>query len=253
MIDEDLIRRGDAARVAGQFVQEIVDHPRLSNVRADEIEVAIRALPAHVQCCMCGKRDLSTVEGDGGEECELHDGRWTCSRACYDRATEPAPVAVETVTPSGGCGPDGPHDSAGYFPSDARPVAEVQAEAVAGAYAAIAGDAGRKAIAEALGDAMDCIRDWSAWHVGTMRDEDFLHVADDDNRLSEIQGAILALTPADAAAALDRIRAEARKAEAYRIAEMVRGWRNDIPMTGEECADTILAMIKETINEPQRV
>lgn len=39
-------------------------------------------------CCICGKKDLSTVEGDGGEECELHDGRWTCSRLCYDLAVE---------------------------------------------------------------------------------------------------------------------------------------------------------------------
>ena len=39
-----------------------------------------------VQCCMCGKKGLSTVEGDGGEECQLWDDRWTCSRACYDIA-----------------------------------------------------------------------------------------------------------------------------------------------------------------------
>ena len=38
------------------------------------------------QCCMCGKLDLSTVEDDGGTECELHDGRWVCSSDCYDRA-----------------------------------------------------------------------------------------------------------------------------------------------------------------------
>ncbi|MEZ2220715.1 hypothetical protein [Rhizobium sp. RCC_161_2] len=41
-----------------------------------------------VQCCMCGKTDLSTVEGDGGTECQLSDKRWTCSEDCYDRATE---------------------------------------------------------------------------------------------------------------------------------------------------------------------
>jgi hypothetical protein len=37
------------------------------------------------QCCMCGKRGLSTEE-DGGLECELPDGRWVCSPDCYDKA-----------------------------------------------------------------------------------------------------------------------------------------------------------------------
>jgi hypothetical protein len=40
-----------------------------------------------VQCCMCGKKDLSIVEGDGGQECELADGRWTCSSDCWEKAT----------------------------------------------------------------------------------------------------------------------------------------------------------------------
>ena len=39
------------------------------------------------QCCMCGKRGLSTAE-DGGPECELADGRWVCSRGCYERAVD---------------------------------------------------------------------------------------------------------------------------------------------------------------------
>lgn len=43
------------------------------------------------QCCMCGKTGLSTVEGDGGSECQLSDGRWTCSFECWERATESAP------------------------------------------------------------------------------------------------------------------------------------------------------------------
>jgi len=41
------------------------------------------------QCCMCGRKDLSTVEGDGGTECELPDGRWVCSFDCWDRAVAP--------------------------------------------------------------------------------------------------------------------------------------------------------------------
>ncbi len=56
--------------------------------------------PAGPQCCMCGKKGLSTVEGDGGTECELSDGRWVCSVECWDRAVEPAGVGVETPPPS---------------------------------------------------------------------------------------------------------------------------------------------------------
>lgn len=47
---------------------------------------------APVQCCMCGKTGLSTVEGDGGQECELSDGRWVCSMDCWERATAPQPA-----------------------------------------------------------------------------------------------------------------------------------------------------------------
>jgi len=39
-----------------------------------------------VDCCMCGKKDLSTIEGDGGSECQLSDGRWVCSYQCWDSA-----------------------------------------------------------------------------------------------------------------------------------------------------------------------
>lgn len=50
--------------------------------------------PADVaQCCMCGKKGLSTDE-DGGPECELDDGRWTCSRQCWSRAVGEVPADV---------------------------------------------------------------------------------------------------------------------------------------------------------------
>src|SRR5690606_38122864 len=42
--------------------------------------------PADTQCCMCGKTGLSTIEGDGGTECQLEDGRWTCSEPCWEKA-----------------------------------------------------------------------------------------------------------------------------------------------------------------------
>lgn len=49
-----------------------------------------REAEAGPQCCMCGKTGLSTTEGDGGQECELSDGRWVCSGECWDRAVDPA-------------------------------------------------------------------------------------------------------------------------------------------------------------------
>lgn len=52
------------------------------------------------------------------------------------------------------------------------------------------------AIAEALGDAYDCTRVWEAWSVGTMSQDDFSVVRDDQSRLAEIaDAAILALRP----------------------------------------------------------
>ena len=48
-----------------------------------------------------------------------------------------------------------------------------------------------EAIREALGDAYDCMRVWSAWSVGTMRPDDFWPVADSDERVAEIRNAVL--------------------------------------------------------------
>jgi hypothetical protein len=51
----------------------------------------------------------------------------------------------------------------------------------------------RDAIAETLGDAMDCTRVWSAWSYGTMTQDDFAGIVDDESRLMEIVDA--AITP----------------------------------------------------------
>jgi hypothetical protein len=37
---------------------------------------------------MCGKTNLSIKEGDGGQECQLTDGRWVCTPDCWDRAVD---------------------------------------------------------------------------------------------------------------------------------------------------------------------
>lgn len=49
----------------------------------------------------------------------------------------------------------------------------------------------RDAIAIALSDAYDCTRVWAAWGVGTMSEDDFQLVAEDDERLDEIVDAAL--------------------------------------------------------------
>jgi hypothetical protein len=54
----------------------------------------------------------------------------------------------------------------------------------------------RAAVTEALGGAYDCTRVWEAWQVGTMGPDDFMLVAEDDDRVAEIaDAAIEALRP----------------------------------------------------------
>lgn len=51
-------------------------------------------------------------------------------------------------------------------------------------------------IVEVLGDAYDCTRVWEAWDVGTMGEEDFVMIAQDDTRVSEfVDGILMAITP----------------------------------------------------------
>lgn len=74
-------------------------------------------------------------------------------------------------------------------------------------------DQARDGIAEALGDAYDCMRVWSAWGVGTMGPDDFALVAEDESRLAEITDAALA----PALAAID--------AQAAEIAALRQPWQ----------------------------
>lgn len=73
----------------------------IANTR-QRILSALDLSPTDTQCCMCGKTGLSTIEGDGGTECQLEDGRWTCSGPCWEKA--------------GGYGPD-------FSPAEGEPVA----------------------------------------------------------------------------------------------------------------------------------
>lgn len=65
-------------------------------------------------------------------------------------------------------------------------------ETAAPAQAGDARDRVRDAISEALGDAYDCTRVWSAWGYGTMGPDDFVQVAEQDERLYEIADAAIA-------------------------------------------------------------
>lgn len=60
----------------------------------------------------------------------------------------------------------------------------------------------RDALAEALGDAYDCVRVWSAWGYGTMGPNDFMLVAEDGERMHE-----LAVAALDASGVVDLIEA----------------------------------------------
>ena len=49
-----------------------------------------------------------------------------------------------------------------------------------------------EAIRDALGDAYDCLRVWSAWSYGAMGPDDFSLVAEDSDRVAEIRNAAAA-------------------------------------------------------------
>lgn len=58
-------------------------------------------------CCVCGKGGLSTIEGDGGGECQLTDGRWVCSAECWEHVVgfpdrKPDPVNSPSHYNTGG-------------------------------------------------------------------------------------------------------------------------------------------------------
>jgi hypothetical protein len=64
-------------------------------------------------------------------------------------------------------------------------------------------DAVIAAVAEALGNAYDCLRDWEAWSDGTMGEDDFVLVTEDLDRVAEIADtAIEAMRPAVAPVAV---------------------------------------------------
>lgn len=56
--------------------------------------------------------------------------------------------------------------------------------------------------ANAVGDALDCMRVWSAWSYGTMGEDDFLPVRDSNERLVDIARAVVESLPEPATQAV---------------------------------------------------
>lgn len=110
------------------------------------------------------------------------------------------------------------------------------------------------AIAEAIGDAYDCTRVWSAWGIGTMGPDDFQSVTGDASRVAEIAdaaiAAMIANSPASSETALTGLDAEFLAKRLGRVARLL-----DVPMPFQDddknadVAGTILADIARQIEE----
>lgn len=48
------------------------------------------------------------------------------------------------------------------------------------------------AVIDCLWDSYDCVRAWSAWYVGTMSEQDFIPITDNEERTLEISEGALA-------------------------------------------------------------
>lgn len=100
------------------------------------------------------------------------------------------------------------------------------------------------AITEALGDAYDCTRTWSAWSFGTMGPEDFTLVREQADRVAEIRDAILAAAAAEVSQRDRRIaeleayaatRADEMLAATKRIRELERRMSELLSRVDERC------------------
>jgi hypothetical protein len=85
---------------AGADEAQAIAQPLVAAILRPTLDLS--ALPSSeedLQCCMCGKLGLDATEGNGGTECELADGRWVCSLACYERAIgdQPTPALRDVI------------------------------------------------------------------------------------------------------------------------------------------------------------
>lgn len=77
-----------------------------------------------------------------------------------------------------------------------------------------------EAIREALGGALDCGRVWSAWGVGTMSEDDFSVVADDDERVAEIADAVMTALAARQPVGQERVAWASTGATGHKVVAM---------------------------------
>ncbi|MDT9105750.1 hypothetical protein RSW49_22635 [Escherichia coli] len=166
---------------------------RFGSDQLSEMEVTVHALytralaatAAESECPRCGL----TVSP---ESCDCAE-----ARAAAQQQAEPNDwTADECVATGTTCayGPHGRHGETQCKYCGAAPSSGQQAEPGADERAGVAEEQRqrvRDAIAEALGDAYDCMRVWSAWGVGTMTQDDFQLVAEDDARVDEIASAAI--------------------------------------------------------------
>lgn len=91
-----------------------------------------------------------------------------------------------------------------------------------------------EAVAEALGDAYDCIRAWRARGIGSMGPDDFLRVADDSDRVAAIVNA-----------ALDALRPELDQLEYVRQVLARTGFAGPITPAGCPLEDLVMAGFRQ--------
>lgn len=131
-------------------------------------------------------------------EQERHSNRITAEElqakiaAAPEPTSAPAQVDLSEVV-AGGFGGREPDDDSRRFDAGPNQTRHLMAEEVTR-------QAVCDAIADTLGDAYDCTRHWSAWGYGTMSQDDFIAVAEQDERLAELADAAIKAMPLYAAA-----------------------------------------------------
>lgn len=139
----------------------------------DHVRFAIECAPVYRCDCM-GARKVAIDMAGNTIPCE-----------CVAAANEAEPVRCEYCDGTGDV-----HRADGEWLGECK-----ECDAAEPAPAQDGREAVKQAIAEALGEALDCTRVWSAWSYGTMGPNDFQLVAEDDGRLDEIaDAAISAMT-----------------------------------------------------------
>lgn len=105
----------------------------------------------------------------------------------------------------------------------------------------------RDALAQALGDAYDCTRVWSAWNVGTMSQDDFVPVTEDDERLHELTIAAL-----DAAASSQSELLADVEALYTELGDFENDWPGRVSETGQGLLISLRAMLAKATGRTEQ-